>query len=100
MLAPVKKDMRGCNKELADAVKALEEAIARHLTKAERENATVYLQVEPCFLIWAVSHAHAAICASPHSLYLLPEPCIISVRRSCCDAILPCTLQQCTKENV
>ena len=45
VLAPVKKDMRGCNKELADAVKALEEIIARHLTKAERENATVYLQV-------------------------------------------------------
>lgn len=45
MLAPVKKDMRGCNKELADAVKALDEAVARHLTKAERENATVYLQV-------------------------------------------------------
>ena len=45
MLVPVKKDMRGCNKELADAVKALEEIIARHLTKAERENATVYLQV-------------------------------------------------------
>jgi hypothetical protein len=48
VLAPVKKDMRGCNKELADAVKALEEIIARHLTKAERENTTVYLQV--CFL--------------------------------------------------
>lgn len=47
VLTPVKKEMRGCNKELADAVKSLDEAIARHLTKAERENATVYLQV--CF---------------------------------------------------
>ncbi len=45
MLAPVRKDMRGCNKELVDAVRALEEVIAQHLTKAERENATVYLQV-------------------------------------------------------
>jgi hypothetical protein len=52
VLVPVKKDMRGCNKELADAVKALEEAIARHLTKAERENATVYLQVSLSFLVW------------------------------------------------
>lgn len=45
MLAPVKKDMRGANKELADAVKALDNVVQQHLTKAERENATVYLQV-------------------------------------------------------
>lgn len=45
MMAPVKKDLRGVNKELVDAVKALDETIARHLTRAERENATVYLQV-------------------------------------------------------
>lgn len=45
VLALVKKDMRGCNKELVDAVKALDEALTRQLTRAERENATVYLQV-------------------------------------------------------
>eukprot|EP00208_Stichococcus_sp_RCC1054_P002835 CAMPEP_0206140322 /NCGR_PEP_ID=MMETSP1473-20131121/9097_1 /ASSEMBLY_ACC=CAM_ASM_001109 /TAXON_ID=1461547 /ORGANISM="Stichococcus sp, Strain RCC1054" /LENGTH=740 /DNA_ID=CAMNT_0053534441 /DNA_START=308 /DNA_END=2527 /DNA_ORIENTATION=- len=47
VMAPVKKDLRGVNKELVDAVKALDETIARHLTRAERENATVYLQRVP-----------------------------------------------------
>ncbi len=44
-VAVLKKDLRGVNKELVDVVKELDETIARHLTRAERENATVYLQV-------------------------------------------------------
>ena len=45
VVVALKKDLRGVNKELVDVVKELDETIARHLARAERENATVYLQV-------------------------------------------------------
>ena len=44
-LAPMKKEARSCSKELQESVRAAEEAITRSLARAERENATVYLQV-------------------------------------------------------
>lgn len=44
LVAP-KKEARSCSKELQECVKAAEDALTRSMTRAGRENATVYLQV-------------------------------------------------------
>ena len=41
----MKKEARNCSKELQENVRTVEETITRNLARAERENATVYLQV-------------------------------------------------------
>ena len=49
MLLPIKKDVKSCSKELNDAFKRAEDLLIANLAKAERENATVYLQRIPAF---------------------------------------------------
>lgn len=45
----VKGQSKQCGKELVDTIKLSEEVLSKALTKAERENATVYLQRVPAF---------------------------------------------------
>jgi len=46
-LAPARAQAKACAKDLADALQALDARLAAALAKAERENATVYLQRVP-----------------------------------------------------
>jgi programmed cell death 6-interacting protein len=46
-LAPARAQSKACARELADALSALDARLAAALAKAERENATVYLQRVP-----------------------------------------------------
>ncbi len=46
-LLPIKKDIKQCSKELQEALATMEATLNMTLARAERENATVYLQRIP-----------------------------------------------------
>lgn len=66
-VVPLLKDCRALAVAMQDTAKTLEEALARNLAKAERENATVYLQrILPASDLPAVAGALLVKPIAPH----------------------------------